>query len=61
MQVQLKFFAMMDYIEKEDEERGGPGRINFEEFEEIMTGPRGPKLAFLGSWIHLASFWGNSI
>lgn len=60
-QVQLKFFAMMDYIEKEDEERGGPGRINFEEFEEIMTGPRGPRLAFVGSWIHLASFWGSSI
>ncbi|MCJ1245095.1 hypothetical protein MMC30_002296 [Trapelia coarctata] len=60
-QVQFKFFAMMDYIEKEDEERGGPGRINFGEFEEIMTGPRGPRLAFVGSWIHLASFWGSSI
>jgi len=60
-QVQLKFFAMMDFIQKEDEERGGPGRISFEEFEEIMTGPRGPRLAFVGSWIHLASFWGSSI
>lgn len=60
-QVQLKLFAMMDFIQKEDEERGGPGRISFEEFEEIMTGPRGPRLAFVGSWIHLASFWGSSI
>ena len=60
-QVQLKFFAMMDFIEKEDDERGGPGRISFEEFEEIMTGPRGGRLAFLGAWIHMASFWGSSI
>ena len=60
-QDKLKFLAMMDFIEREDEERGGPGKISFEEFEEIMHGPRGGKLAFVGAWIQMATFWGSGI
>ena len=43
-------------VEHEDEERGGPGRLSFEEFEEIMKGDKGPGLGFLDSWIEMASF-----
>ncbi|MCJ1390618.1 hypothetical protein MMC18_003479 [Xylographa bjoerkii] len=57
----VKFLAMMDYIEKEDLERGGAGKINLEEFEEIVNGPRGGRLAFIAAWIHMAPFWGSGI
>ena len=52
----LIWYAVLDMIEHEDEERGGPGRLNFEEFEEIMKGEKGSKLGFLDSWIEMASF-----
>ena len=52
----LIWYAILDMIEHEDEERGGPGRLNFEEFEEIMKGDKGSKLGFLDSWIEMASF-----
>ena len=52
----LIWYAVLDMIEHEDEERGGPGRLNFEEFEEIMKGAKGSKLGFLDSWIEMASF-----
>ena len=52
----LIWYAVLDMIEHEDEERGGPGRLNFEEFEEIMKGDKGSKLGFLDSWIEMASF-----
>ncbi|MCJ1471922.1 hypothetical protein MMC13_000563 [Lambiella insularis] len=61
LQDKIKFLAMMDFIEKEDAERGGPGQISLEEFEEIMAGPRGERLAFVGAWIHMATFWGSGI
>ncbi|MCJ1400538.1 hypothetical protein MMC11_003744 [Xylographa trunciseda] len=57
----VKFLAMMDCIEKQDLERGGAGKIGLEEFEEIMHGPRGGRLAFIGAWIHMATFWGSGI
>lgn len=37
-------------------ERGGPGRINFEEFEDIMRGAHASDLGFVGTWIDMASF-----
>ena len=52
----LKYYAFLDCIEKEDKKRGGPGRMNYEEFEEMMTSDRGRGLGFVGAWIDLASF-----
>lgn len=52
----LRWYACLDFIEAEDEERGGVGRLNFEEFEEVMNGNKGQGLKFLGSWIEMASF-----
>ena len=52
----LMYYAAMDILEAEDKERGGPGRLSFAEWEEIMKGPKGPSLGFLASWIEIASF-----
>ncbi|KAK4697442.1 hypothetical protein P7C71_g633, partial [Lecanoromycetidae sp. Uapishka_2] len=52
----LRWYACLDFIQAEDRERGGPGRLNYEEWEEIMNGSKGESLGFLGSWIELASF-----
>ncbi|MCJ1337017.1 hypothetical protein MMC09_002296 [Bachmanniomyces sp. S44760] len=54
--IQLRYWAMIEQIEKEDAERGGPGRLSFGEFEEIMKGPRGVGLGFVGAWIDVANF-----
>ena len=56
LQNKLKYFGMLEVIEQEDKDRGGPGRISFPEFEEIMKGPKGQKLGFVGAWIDMASF-----
>ena len=56
LHIKLKYFGMLEVIERQDEQRGGPGRITFEEFEEIMKGPKGQKLGFVGAWIEMASF-----
>ncbi|MCJ1380402.1 hypothetical protein MMC17_003505 [Xylographa soralifera] len=61
MEDKIKFLAMMDCIEKEDLERGGAGKISLQEFEEIMDGPRGATLAFVGAWLHMATFWGSGL
>lgn len=52
----LIWYAVLDMIEHEDVERGGPGRLSFEEFEEIVKGAKGEKLGFLDSWIEMAGF-----
>ena len=52
----LKYLAMLDAVTDEDEARGGAGKLSFAEFEEILTGPRGANLGFLGSWIELVNF-----
>ena len=52
----LKYLAMLNFIEHVDEQRGGPGRITFEEFEEIMKSERGRSLGFVGHWVEMASF-----
>jgi hypothetical protein len=51
-----KWYAALNLIEHEDKERGGPGRLNFREFEEVMKGDKGLSLGFLGSWIEMANF-----
>lgn len=52
----LMYYAALDMLEAEDEERGGPGRLSFAEWEDIMKGEKGQALGFLGSWIEIASF-----
>lgn len=52
----LRFLLALDMIEAEDAERGGPGRISFEEFVELWMGKKGQELKFVGSWIEMASF-----
>ena len=53
---QLKYLAMLEYIEAEDERRGGPGKLSFEEFEELMTGDRGKGFSFVGGGVEMACF-----
>ncbi|KAI9865361.1 MAG: hypothetical protein M1813_002250 [Trichoglossum hirsutum] len=56
-EVALKRFAMLDGIEREIEERRGPGRLSFAEFENAMKSTKGRKLLdFVGTWIEMASF-----
>lgn len=52
----LMYYAALDMLVAEDEERGGPGRLSFAEWEDIMKGEKGQALGFLGSWIEIASF-----
>lgn len=52
----LKYLSLMELLAKRDDDRGGPGRISWPEFEEIMKGPRGGELGFLGAWIEMATF-----
>ena len=52
----LMYYAALDMLEAEDEERGGPGRLSFAEWEDVMKGEKGHALGFLGSWIEIASF-----
>ena len=51
-----RFFATMDLLEHEDEKRGGPGRLSFSDFEEVMKGAKGPTLGFLASWVEVGAF-----
>jgi hypothetical protein len=43
-------------MREEIKERGGEGRLNFEEFKGIMTGSESVKLEFVGTWTDLAGF-----
>lgn len=52
----LLVLAMLDMIEAEDNERGGPGRISYPEFEEYFLGPKSTALGFVGQWVEMASF-----
>ncbi|KAI9776421.1 MAG: hypothetical protein M1816_005323 [Peltula sp. TS41687] len=53
----LANLAQLDEFEKEIKTRGGPGRINFQEFHNVMSSPvLGARLQFLGSWIEMATF-----
>jgi hypothetical protein len=53
----LTRWAYLNQIEREAKERGGTGaRLNFEEFSRRMAADRGRRLAFVASWIEMASF-----
>lgn len=55
-EAECRFYACLDILKAEDRERAGPGRINFEEFEEIMMGEKGVGLGFLASWVEIITF-----
>ncbi|KAF8428196.1 hypothetical protein EV426DRAFT_332233 [Tirmania nivea] len=46
----------LDKIEAEMKERGGPGRINYDEFEKLMRQDGWRRFAFVGSWVDMVSF-----
>lgn len=53
----LARWAYLDQVERETKDRGGHGaRLNFEEFSRRMAADRGRRLAFVASWIEMASF-----
>ena len=52
----LIFLIACDQIEAEDEARGGPGRLSYDEFDEVMTGCKGHSLGFIGEWLEMARF-----
>lgn len=52
----LRFLLAMDIIDADDARRGGPGRLSFSEFEELLMGDKGSALGFTGSWVEMASF-----
>ena len=52
----LMFLHLMDLIEAEDERRGGPGRISYEEFREVVQGREEESMEFVGAWLDLAVF-----
>lgn len=53
----LSRWALLNQVEREGKERGGTGaKLNFEEFSRRMAADRGRRLAFVASWIEMASF-----
>ncbi|KAI2717721.1 hypothetical protein CBS147332_4601 [Penicillium roqueforti] len=52
----LARWVYLDQVERENKERGHGARLNFEEFSRRMAADRGRRLAFVASWIEMASF-----
>lgn len=52
----IKELALLEMLKARDEKRGGWGRIGWAEFEEIMKGPKGQGLGFVGNWVEMAIF-----
>ncbi|KAL8714602.1 MAG: hypothetical protein Q9220_001550 [cf. Caloplaca sp. 1 TL-2023] len=52
----LRALALLNIIEEEDRGRGGPGRLDEQDFLSIMEGEKGHGLGFVGSWIETAAF-----
>ena len=46
----------LDTVEKEDQARGGPGRIDYSEFKAFLEAGDGKEWAFLGAWIEIVTF-----
>ena len=53
--VYLKYLTMLLLVHQEDNTRGGPGKLSRTEYEELVKGPKGPQLAFLGNWVDFHS------
>lgn len=52
----LARWVYLNQVERENKERGNGARLNFEEFSRRMAADRGRRLAFVASWIEMASF-----
>lgn len=53
----LSRWAFLNTVEREAKERGGTGaKLDFDEFSRRMAADRGRRLAFVASWIEMASF-----
>ncbi|KAL8948908.1 MAG: hypothetical protein Q9222_004945 [Ikaeria aurantiellina] len=52
----LLTLALWNIIEEEDRGRGGPGRLDENDYISIMEGEKGQRLGFVGSWIETAAF-----
>ncbi|KAF7714830.1 Uncharacterized protein PECH_008004 [Penicillium ucsense] len=53
----LARWAYLNRLEREAKERGGSGaKLSFEEFSKRMMNDKGRRLAFVASWIEMASF-----
>jgi hypothetical protein len=53
----LARWAYLNQVERESKERGGSGaKLNFDEFSRRMAADKGRRLAFVASWIEMASF-----
>ncbi|KAL2850006.1 hypothetical protein BJX68DRAFT_237182 [Aspergillus pseudodeflectus] len=56
-QATLSRWSYLNRVEREAKERGGTGaKLNFEEFSRRMAADRGRSLAFVATWIEMASF-----
>jgi hypothetical protein len=50
-------WAYLNQVERDAKERGGSGaRLDFDEFSRRMAADKGRRLAFVASWIEMASF-----
>jgi hypothetical protein len=45
--IHWKYLIMLDCLVEEEEKRGGPGSLSYEEFQAVMKGALGPQLHFL--------------
>ncbi|KAL8693566.1 MAG: hypothetical protein Q9224_003729, partial [Gallowayella concinna] len=52
----LMTLAIWTLVEEDDRKRGGPGRLNFDDFTMIMQGDKGEGLGFVGSWLETTTF-----
>lgn len=52
----LARWSYLNQVEREAQKRGGGAKLNFEEFRRKMKTDQGRRLAFVGSWIEMASF-----
>ena len=49
----LRFLLVLERVHHDDVRRGGPGRINFREYSDIVNGAAYADLEFLGHWIDM--------
>jgi hypothetical protein len=52
----LEYLARINEIDSEIAARGGPGLLNYEEFERFMKGESGRRCGFVETWLELGSF-----
>lgn len=52
----LEYLARINEIDHEITTRGGPGRLDYEEFERFMKGESGHRCGFVEAWLELGSF-----